>query len=171
MKKFKININYEKEVTVDKGTTFKEVVDDNIPNDEIVICTFNGDSYELGAKIPSSGDLSVIKASTDEGWKIYSRTLQYIFIKAALDVFPDAKIKIEHSISKGIFGEVIKDGGLTKEDVRLIKDEMIDLINRDIEIKKIEVTKEKAINIFKDYKMFDKVKLLEQMDFVNVHLY
>ena len=171
MKKLKINIDYEKEVTVDKGTTFKEVVDDNIPNDEIVLCTFNGDSYELGAEIPSSGDLSVIKASTDEGWKIYSRTLQYIFIKAALDVFPDAKIKIEHSISKGIFGEVVKDGGLTKEDVRLIKDEMIDLINRNIEIKKIEVTKEKAINIFKDYKMFDKVKLLEQMDFENVHLY
>ena len=38
--------------------------------------------------------------------KDYSRTLQFIFIKATLDLFPDAKIKIQHSIGKGIFGEV-----------------------------------------------------------------
>ena len=30
--------------------------------------------------------------------KDYSRTLQFIFIKATLDLFPDAKIKIQHSI-------------------------------------------------------------------------
>ena len=42
---------------------------------------------------------------------------------------------------------------------------MKELIDKDLPINKIKVTKEEAINIFKSYNMNDKVLLLEQVDF------
>ena len=87
--------------------------------------------------------------------KDYSRTLQFIFIKATLDLFPDAKIKIQHSIGKGIFGEVSKKSELDENDIENIKKKMQELIDRDLPINKIKVAKEEAINIFKSYNMND----------------
>ena len=48
---------------------------------------------------------------------------------------------------------------------------MKELIDKDLPINKIKVTKEEAINIFKSYNMNDKVLLLEQVDFKTVNLY
>lgn len=161
----------EKEVKVEKGSTFKELIDNYINDDLAVICELNGQYYELGIEIPCSGKVKVIDANSEIGWKIYSRTLQFIFIKATLDIFKDAVITIEHSISKGIFGEINKSKELSIDDILKIKNHMKELIEKDIPINKIRVTKEEAIKIFENYGMMDKVMLLNQIDLDEVNLY
>lgn len=170
MEKVKINLG-NNSIYIDDETTFKDIVDKYSKEDNVVLCSLSGKFYELGRKIPSSGDLKMVTTNVDEGWRVYSRTLQFIFIKAALDLFPDSQITMEHSISKGIFGEIYKSTALTDEEIRLIKNRMIELINADMRINKVEVDKEKAIEIFKGYKMQDKVTLLSQMSFKTVKLY
>ncbi|MCR4944468.1 MAG: nucleoside kinase [Clostridium sp.] len=170
MEKFKINLE-NNEIYINGGTTFKYIIDKYLEEDNIVLCSLSGKFYELGVEIPASGDLKIVTTDVEEGWKVYSRTLQFIFIKAALDLFPNSQITIEHSISKGIFGEISKDTALTDEEIKLIKNRMIDIINSDMKINKIEVDKEKAVEIFKGYNMQDKVTLLNQMDFEKVKLY
>lgn len=171
MKHIDLILENDKKVSVKEGTTFKEVTDKFYNDDKIILCDLSGYAFELGDRIPFSGEIKLILANSRIGWKIYSRTLQFIFIKAALDVFPEAKIEIEHSISKGTFGEIKKDSPLSEEDISKIKKEMVSLINRNLEIKKLSVTKEKAISIFNDYKMWEKIKLLSQVDFKKVDLY
>lgn len=175
MDKLKINIkknNSIEQVEIEKNTSCKKIVNDYYDNNsEIVLLNFSGVYKELCSKIDNEGTIEPIFVTSEEGFKVYERTLQYIFIKAVLEIFDDAKIKIEHSISKGTFGEIIKEKKLSEEDILLIKNKMQDIINKDIEIRKIEVTKEKAINIFRGYGMEDKIKLLGQMDFKTVHLY
>lgn len=176
MDKFKIDIvnnnNNIKTVEIEKNTSFKKIVSDYYNDDEkIVLINFSGEHKELCSKLEKEGTISPIFVDSEEGFKVYERTLQYIFIRAALEIFEDAKIKIEHSISNGTFGEIIKEDKLSEEDILLIKDKMQEIIKKDMEIKKIEVTKEKAINIFRGYGMKDKIQLLSQMDFKTVHLY
>ena len=107
----------------------------------------------------------------DKVEKKYTRTLQFIFIKATLDLYPNSKITIQHSIGKGIFGEVFKEKPLDKNDIKKIKDKMQELIKRDLPINKVNVTREKAIEIFKSYNMEDKVLLLNQIDLKEMELY
>lgn len=116
-------------------------------------------------------DVHLKVRANEEIEKKYTKTLKFIFIKAALDLFPKSKITIEHSVGKGIFGEIFKDEPLNEKDVKDIKAKMQELINRDLPINKIKVTKEKAIDIFTSYNMYDKVLLLEQVDFKEVKLY
>ena len=167
----KIILGEGKIVEVKEKTRFKEIVDIYSESKKIVLCKLDGKYYELDEEIPKEGFLEFIDVNSEIGWKVYARTLQYIFIKATLDLFPQATITIQHSISKGTFGEIFKDEKLNKEDIEKIKIEMKNLIKRDIPITKVSVTKEKAINIFRDYGMEDKIRLLSQIKKDKVSLY
>ena len=100
-----------------------------------------------------------------------SRTLQFIFIKAVLDLYKDAIVTMEHSIGKWVFGEIHKKDPLTAEEVNDIKKEIQKLIDKNYPIKRIKVKREDAIKIFQNYGMEDKVKLLQQTSFQVVTLY
>ncbi|MDO5039157.1 nucleoside kinase [Clostridium sp.] len=173
MTKLYITLEDKSSVSVDEGLRFKDFIDKYYKDEEkdIALCKFNGEYYELMKEIPSSGTLEKVYFNTVEGMNVYTRTLQFIFIKAALDLFKDSKITIEHSISKGIFGEIHKEKALCYDDIIKIKENMKNIIEKDIPINKIKVSRKKAIDIFKNYKMDDKVKLLESVDFENVNLY
>lgn len=105
------------------------------------------------------------------GLKTYVRTLQFIFIKAVLDLYPESTVVIEHSLGKGLYGEIHKTLSLNENDILKIKNRMNEIINKDIKIKKISVKKERAIEIFNEYKMKDKVRLLNHIPHEEVKLY
>lgn len=173
MSEYKIQIGKEQYVNCKEGSKFIDILDkyydDKLLN--IAICKLNNKYYELGEEIPYSGDLTLVPFTSIDGMKVYSRTLQYIFIKATLDLFKDAKIVMQHSIDKGIFGEIHKVRPLDEEDIKQIKNKMKDIIDKNISINKVKVKREKAIEIFKSYGMDDKVLLLEQVNFEYVSLY
>ena len=90
MEKIKIEIENNEVILVDKGITFKEVVDNYFNDEDIVLCDLNGSFYELSLEIPFGGRLKTINSNSDMVWKVYSRTLQFIFIKVIKDMFPEA---------------------------------------------------------------------------------
>lgn len=173
----KIKINYmEKQYEIDKGITYKEFLNDilKINPYDIALCRLNGEYYELFKPIEEDGSIELVHfcdVKSSIGYKIYNRTLNFIFIKAALDLFPNSAITIEHSIGEGVFGEIHKEEALNEEDLKRIKERMLELINRDIPIHKIKKKREEAIEIFKGYGMEDKVSLLKHVSFENVSLY
>ena len=172
MSKFKINYE-DNEYLVEEGITYKDLLENHLKINpyEIALCKLNREYYELFKNITEDGELELIRFKSSIGYKIYERTLQFIFIKAALDLFDDSVITIEHRIGDGIFGELHKKEALKEEDIIKIKERMIELINKDIPIKKIKVKRKEAIEIFKGYGMDDKVSLLNHVSFEDVSLY
>lgn len=155
------------------GITFYDLIVSNY-NDKVknvAICKLNGRYHELSEIIKDNGDVELIGFDTELGIKIYTRTLQFIFIKVVLELFPECKITIEHAISKAVYGEVHKENPLNRNDINKIKIRMQEIINKDVPIKSIRASKEDAIEIFSGYKMDDKVKLLKYCDIKDVHLY
>ncbi|MGL4849723.1 MAG: nucleoside kinase [Clostridium sp.] len=169
------NIIFEdgKIINVERGTTFEELIDKHFKTEKenIALCRLNYEYFELKSEIKESGNLTIVKLDTSLGMNIYKRALQFIFIKATLDIFPNAKITIEHSISKCIFGEIHKKIALTKEDVFKIKERMLELIKENVKIEKEKFSKEEAIKVFEEYGMEDKVALLETMEEDSIDLY
>ena len=172
MSKFKIN--YENnEYLIEAGITYKDLLENHLKINpyDIALCKLNREYYELFKNITEDGELELISFNSSIGYKIYERTLQFIFIKAALDLFNNSVITIEHRSGDGIFGEIHKKDALKEEDIIKIKERMIELINKDIPIKKIKVKRKEAIEIFKSYGMNDKVSLLNHVSFEDVSLY
>ncbi len=172
LEKLKIKID-DKYVSVDKGTKFYQLLDKNYKEDiyPIILAKFNNIYLELTDEIKENGDLVWIRLDNAIAIKAYRRALQFVFIKATLDLFNECSITIQHSIRNGLYGEVHKDVALNEEDIKLIKNRMMEIINKDIVIEKCEVKTKDAINIFKTYKMNDKVRLLSSLKNDNVKLY
>src|SRR5471030_1008336 len=155
------------------GITFYSLILDKNKNKvkDVAICKLNGRYCELTEVIEDDGEIECIGFDTELGIKIYTRTLQFIFIKVALELFPEAQITIEHTISNAVYGEVHKEIPLNKEDINKIKIRMQEIITKDIPITSIITSKEDAIEIFKGYKMDDKVNFLKYCNIKDVHLY
>lgn len=172
MDKLKIKIK-DKELLIKKGTVLYEIIKDNSleKNIPVVLARVNKNYYELSAVLEESGEFEAIDITNNLGNKTYIRTLQFVLIKSVLDLFPQAKITIEHSLGKGIFGEIHKQTPLCEKDVEKIKKRMKELIDKNIPIKKVCFKKEDAIKIFSNYKMDDKVRLLRHIDVDTVKLY
>lgn len=172
MKKFRIKFK-DKEYLANDRITYKDFLEKYLGVDpyNIALCKLNNEYYELNEFIDTDGEIELVDFISRIGYKIYTRTLQFIFIKATLDIFKDSIITIEHSMGDGVFGEVHKETALTIEDINKIKERMKELVNKDMTLNKVKVSKKEAIEIFTKYDMEDKVSLLNQMDFKTVSLY
>lgn len=168
----KLKIN-SKEVLVEKGTILHKIIKDNCLEKDIpvVLARINDNYYELTRSLKEDGEFEAIDITNNLGLKTYARSLQLLLIKSVLDIFPEAKITIEHSMSKGLFGEIHKNTPLCEEDIKKIKSRMQELIKKDLPIEKVSVKREEAIKIFSDYKMDDKVRLLKYVNTDTVKLY
>lgn len=156
-----------------RGMTFYNLILDRHKEKvkDVAICRLNGEYHELTEVIEDDGEVELIGFDTELGIKIYTRTLQFIFIKVVLELFPEAKITMEHAISNAVYGEVHKDIPLNEEDISKIKTRMKEIIYNDVPINSIRASKEDAIEIFKNYKMDDKVKLLKYLNIKDVQLH
>ena len=173
MEKLRMILENGEEILINKEEEFFQAFkEEYIKNDlPVVLAKLNNKYYELTAPILEVGELKAIRIDAKIGHNVYIRTLQFILIKAVLDLFPESKITIEHAISKGIFGEIHKEKALDEDDIEKIKNRMNELIKKNIKIKKVSMQKDKAIDIFKNYKMDDKVRLLKHIKNKIIKLY
>ncbi|MGL4874719.1 MAG: nucleoside kinase [Clostridium sp.] len=173
MDKYNLTLPNGEIIEVKKGTSFRQVIEIyfKVEKGSVALCRLNYEYFELNDEIGESGNLTLVELNTELGMTIYKRALQFIFIKATLDIFKNSKITIEHSISKCIFGEIHRNVALTKEDVAKIKERMIELIDKDVKIEKEKFERSEAIKIFEKYGMKDKVALLKSMKKEYINLY
>jgi uridine kinase len=162
MNKIKITVK-DNVIEVDKGIRCYEMLkkygfSKDIP---IVLVRVNGKLCELSTVLEADGSIEFIDISSKLGMMCYMRTLQFVLIKATEELFKDSKITIEHSLSKGLFGEISKSPKLGIDDIYLIKEKMKDIIEQDIRITKSLYDRKDAIELFKAKAMEDKVKLLQ----------
>ena len=157
----------------EKGMTLSEMAEDNksMCKYKIVGAIVNNELRELWYKIEKSCTVQFIDMSSLNGNRFYSRSLSFLFIIAAKEVFPDCQVRIEHSISKGLYCEVNKGSELTKEDVEKIDSKMRELVALDIPIKKDLLSMDEARELFAKTNQQDKIDLLKHIgkDYMNVY--
>lgn len=108
----------------------------------------------------------MIKRVDSEEKNKYMRTLCMMLYHATVSEFPELTLRIEHSISHGRFCRLLQADGepvkLTPGNVALLKRRMEKLIEADFPIENRVGSREEAIRIFTDERLFEKVRLLEQ---------
>ena len=101
-----------------------------------------------------------IDYSWRDGQRMYLRTLSFILYAAVRNLWPDARLKIDHAISKGYYCEIEGlEQTFTEEDVWSIKDEMRSIINQDITIERKMILTETAIELLNKNDLHRKAEL------------
>lgn len=114
-----------------------------------------------------------VDLSVEDGVRVYSRSLCLVLVRAAAEIMPTCRVRVEHSLSKGIYGEIDCGNGrpLTEKDLRRVERRMREIIEADEPIIKEKVAVEQAIRLFEAQGRDDKVRLLRYKKDAAIDLY
>ena len=162
-KVYVINNNLSKEYPL--GTSLREIAEDmKIKLDYPILgARVNNKLAELSYRIYKPKFVEFIDITNIDGYRMYQRSLSFVLMKAVRDILPQARLKIEHSISQGFYCEVEKpdDQRLTPEEVLTIAERMRQIINADIPFEREEIPTQQALEIFEENHLYEKVKLFK----------
>lgn len=142
---------------------------------EILGAIVNNELKELWKELVQDSKVEFIDRSSSYGNRFYSRSLAFLFIIAAKEVFNGGKVTVEHSLSKGFYCEVHKELGdntlLTEEDVKKIEEKMHQLVRMELDFNKTKMDSKTAEELFRKTGQYDKIALLKYREkkYVNVY--
>lgn len=122
----------------------------------------NNVTQSLATRLYGNKDVEFIDITSNDGMRMYVRSLTFIFMKAMNEMFPGEAVRFENAISKGYYCRM--EHPVSEEQVSVIREKMQLIINSDIPFKRIECHTEEAIELFGKAGRVDKVKLLETYD-------
>ncbi len=159
-----------------KGITYEEIAREYQPQckDMIALVLENGKIRELIKTAEKDCELSFLTIRDKIGHKTYVRTGLMTLVKAVYDVLGGEKVekvKVEFAIGQGYYCNVKMNEKLTCGHVDKIRKRMQELTEKDLPITKKSYPLDDAMEIFKAYKMYDKVKLFRyrRSSFVNIY--
>lgn len=127
----------------------------------IVGAIVNGNLRELTFPIYSDAQVTPLTIADADGARIYRRSLTFLLEVAFSQIFPDAVMTIDHSVSSGgYFCQVTNHDALTEEQVKKVELRMHELVAANADFVRELVPLEEAIKYFKESGEDDKVKLL-----------
>lgn len=152
--------NNNTNISVEKGSTLLEIYEaSGVKLSNPVLCAIvNNRTEGLEYRVYNPKKIEFIDLTSPYGMRTYVRTLCLVLYKAVHDIMPEAKLRIEHSISKGYFCLLSQKAG--ESTIMRIKERMQEIIAEDIPIKRAEIDTKRLILEFRRRGMKDKVKLL-----------
>ena len=107
----------------------------------------------------SNKDIEFLNTSTATGLRTYTRSLFFVLYKAVHDLYPEARLRIEISMSGGFYCRV--QGASQVVSAENLKKRMDEIIQADLPFRRVTVPTEDAITLFQQFGMSDKISLLE----------
>ena len=138
----------------------------------IVAAVINNEIHELTYPIEIEAHCKPVTMDTADGARIYRRSLIFLLELAFSDLFPNAKLTIDHSVSSGgFYCQVTEHDALTQTELDLLKAQMQKLVNEDHPFGREQVPIHEAIQYFEELGYKDKVRLFShrQKDYLTLY--
>ncbi len=137
----------------------------------VVSATVNNRIQGLRYKVYSNKDIEFLDCRNPSAMRTYVRSLCFVLYKAAIELYPQAKLRVEHPVSKGYFCKLDIGRELSLDDIEQVKKKMQEIIDADLPFYRKECRTTEAISLFKEQGHTDKVKLLETSGSIYTYYY
>lgn len=128
----KVLEKYEKEINEAKNKERK-----------IIACKCNNEVKSLNYDIKENDVIELLDTSSKDGHRIYIRGILYIMAKALNELYPRALLSVNYQLSNAMFCE-IDNMPITEAMISNIRERMQEIIDKDLEIRKVIMNKEEA---------------------------
>jgi len=119
----------------------------------------NGELLDLRTPIEQDGSLEIITQDAPEALEIMRHSTAHLMAQAIKRLYKDTKVQLGVGpvIENGFYYDIDMEESITPEDLGRIEKEMKKIVNSNIEIERKEVSREEAIQLFKE--VGDELKL------------
>ena len=142
--------------------------------EEIILAFVNNKLRELFKHITDNSSIRFVTTSDDAGHKTYARGMILVMLKAFYAEFGAEnieKVTVEYTIGNGLYCDYEGKVPITRERIQEVKKRMMDIISRDLPFMKRSIGTDDAIELFRRYRMFDKVRLFRYRRVSKANIY
>lgn len=140
----------------------------------IVGARLDGEVVGLDRPVQTAARVEWLEPGSRLGIRFIRRSLSMVLVKAARDLFPDGRVLILHSLSKGFFCEMHSEKGysslgklallkgvspLTRDDVQRLERRMRELVAQRLPLRREEMARDDALALFESLGREDLVRL------------
>jgi len=166
MKKLDLNIllpEKKERVSVEKGTTLLELSEKFADEYKCSIlgAIYNNEIAELSRVVCEDATIEFITISQKDGYLFYLRSMTFLLIKAAKEMFPHAKLRIEYSIGNGYYCWFHGLEWITGSEVEDLEKRMIEIVKDDLPFVRKNMLTSEAVEEFEKDGLEDKVLLFK----------
>lgn len=137
----------------------------------VVAAKINNRLTNLRHKLSVDSRVEFVDAAHPEGYRVYQSSTAYLLGMAVERLFPEAVLKVEHSLSKGLYCELVKEVPPTGADIRRLEQEMQDLARQNLPIHKEKTYLDEARIFFQKTGQADKIRLFRYSNPHTIDLY
>ena len=180
MSNIKIKFPDGSEKEYPKGISAKKILGDLARSLEkkAVAAKFNNQFIDLTRKLDQDGELIFITYDTPEGMEVFWHSTAHIMAHAIKNLFPEAKFGFGPALSDRFYYDFDINKSLAPEDLEKIEEEMNKIVAQNNPFIREEISKEQAIELFKQrnepYKvehisdLEDSTSIYKEGDFVDL---
>lgn len=164
------------------GTTTEDVAASISPGlkKKAIAGKLNGALYDLRRPIEEEGAIEIVTVGSEEALEVLRHSTAHLMAQAIKRLYKNVKLGVGPVIEGGFYYDLDLEQSITPEDLPLIEKEMKKIINENIEVVRKEVSRDEAIQLYKEigdeYKLElidaipadEKVTIYEQGDFFDL---
>lgn len=169
----KVTLDPKVTVTVPKGTALLELAREyaHLRRETIIAARVDNDIKELTYQLQDDCSVSFIDLTEEDGMRIYRRSLYFIFMKAAYDLFPDRRVIISHAVGGGLYCELQGEKELEPHEVENLEKRMHEIAEQALPFEKREIPLAEARDLFESTGRMDRYRAIEHRNKQLVTIY
>lgn len=142
-KNIEVEIKDENLTVID---AFKEAIEEK---ENVIACMVNNEVKPLDYVLKQNDEVELLNTSSRDGARIYTRGLLFIMGKAFNELYPEVKLTVNFQLSSSMFCKIEKDT-INEEMIENVKARMQEIIDKNLKIKKVEMSKEEATEFLEE---------------------
>ena len=141
----------DKIMEINKPMTISELLKEEIETSEytVVAAVFNNEYKNLESIIEEDGRIELIDISSNEGMKVYRRTLVYIVGKAFEKIYPDKEMEVNYQLSNAMFCDLINEE-VTDSFLEELTQEVRRIVKENLPIRQVVMNREEAVKFYQE---------------------
>lgn len=129
----------------------------------VVGAKVNGELKGLQEKLNEDAEVNFVKFDDKDGKEIFWHTSSHIMAAAIERLFPGTKFAIGPAVDNGFYYDMDLDHKFTQEDLEKIEKEMKKIVKEGNKLEKLELTREKALEMFEEKGDVYKVEIINEL--------
>ncbi len=123
----------------------------------------NGKLVDASTAIDSDAEVAIVTDRDEEGLEVIRHSTAHLLAMAVKELFPDAQVTIGPVIDNGFYYDFSYSRPFTPEDLEAIEKKMNELAKADIPISRSLMSRDEAVNFFRDMNEEYKAEIIESI--------
>ncbi|WP_312471093.1 threonine--tRNA ligase [Neobacillus sp.] len=146
-----------------RGTTTEDIAASISPGlkKKAIAGKWNGQMFDLRRPILEDGSVEIVVPDSSDALEVLRHSTAHLMAQAVKRLYPGVNLGVGPVIEGGFYYDMDLEESLTPEDLPKIEKEMAKIINENLEIIRKEVSRDEAVQLFKEMDDPYKLELIE----------